>query len=243
MTKRRPNIHFNKKFLEVQEPFLKKVLARRRQPCILEVSGRDDLLVLLEKEFPEAEVKQYQDGKIEENETFDYIVASGLKYLPDDVHTDKLFRELIARLKPGGVLSVRLCGFPGYYGLVMLGTVIRTLSKGKPAAETAGIAEAVMAELPASHPAFEFKQEALEELVELSAAIHHVDNLFTVSKVLAAVSRWGGHFIQWVSPQLYTPLGEMERLNTLPEPQRSIAAEWVNASPSEHYFLVGKRDG
>lgn len=228
--------------------FMLPVLSRRRPTLSIpkrigEVSGRKNLFVLLEKEFPEAEVTQYQDGKIGEKETFDYIVASGLKYLPDDSFTDKRFRELIARLKPGGVISVRLCGFSGYYGLVMLGTVIRTFSKGKPAVETAEIAEAVTAELPPSHPAFEFKREALAELPELSASIDHVDKLFTVSKLLAAVSRWGGDFIQWVSPQLYSPLREMGRLNTLPEPRRSITAEWVNASPPEHYFLVGKRGG
>jgi hypothetical protein len=204
---------------------------------ILEVSGRDDLFELLEKEFPEAEVTQDQDG------AFDYIVASGLKYLPDDSHIDQRFRELIGRLRPGGVISVRLCGFCGYYGPVMAGAVIRMFSRGKPAAETAAIAQAVMAELPSSHPLFEFKGEALEELPELSASIDHVDKLFTVSKLLAAVSRWGGEFLQWVSPRLYSPLPSVEPLNTLPEPRCSIAAELVNASPPEHYFLVGKRSG
>ncbi len=228
--------------------FMLPVLSRRiptlSHPMrIWEVSGRHDLFVLLKKEFPEAEVRQCQDGKIGDNETFDYIVASGLKYLPDDGHTDQRFRELIGRLSPGGVISVRLCGFCGYYGPVMAGAVIRTFSKGKPAAETAEIAEAVMAELPSSHPAFEYKPGALEELLELFASIDHVEKLFTVSKLLAAVSRWGGEFIQWVSPRLYSPLPVIEPLNTLPEPRRSITAELVNASPPEHYFLVGKRSG
>ena len=239
---------------------------------ILEAAGRNDLFELLKKEFPGANVgfetlsskkedpgaqccaKRVGRRPILEKGIFDYIAAVGLTYLPCDEGTDQLFRDLIACLKPGGVMSVHVCSFSGYYGAVMLGAVIRQLSRGKSQVDTIKIARAVIRELPETHPAFAneiFKprdETAVKELLDLSAAIDHVDKLFTVSKLQESIPRWGGRFLQWVLPELYDltqyfkSLEEsiIRRLHGLPDQKRAAAAELLTASPSEHYFLIQK---
>lgn len=225
---------------------------------LLEAGGRDDLFELLKKELPKAEVMQRKEGVPLEKGTFDYITVVGLKYLPCSEGTDRLFRELIALLKPGGVISAHVCGFSGYYGAVMLGDIIRRLSRGRKTDATIKIARALIRELPETHPAFlceiinPHDETAVKELLALSEAIDHVDKLFTVSKLMEAIPRWGGRFLRWVFPPIYDPTSRFESwfesnergviqvLNTLPEPRRSIAAELLTASPSEHYFLVQK---
>lgn len=221
---------------------------------ILEAAGRDDLFKLLQKEFPAAVVEQRKQGQPVAEGVFDYITAAGIKYLACTEETHRLFRELTAGLKPGGIISTRVCGFSGYYGLVMLGAVIRRLSRGKNPAETLKIAEAVTREIPTTHPAFDSGQlnprekTTLKELLEISAAVPHLDNLFTVSKLLDTIPRWGGRFTRWAFPRQYDPGSTFEsgdpiisrRLNTLPEPGRSAVTELITAFPPEHYFLMRK---
>ncbi|MCP5105798.1 MAG: class I SAM-dependent methyltransferase, partial [bacterium] len=217
---------------------------------ILEASGREGLLSLLKKEFPEAAVESRREGKPAGNRTFDYIVASGLKYLPDSDRTDRLFRELIRRLKPRGKIAARVCGFPGYQGLVMLGSIISRLSQGKSPGYTLKIGEAVIARLPAGHPVFRVgdgeleafvqrlksrDEQAFKELLELSGSIGNVDRLFTVSRLMVAVERWGGHFARWVLPRIYEPSSPekiLRRLESLPPPRRSIVSSLLTASPA-----------
>lgn len=229
---------------------------------VLEAGGRDDLYELLKREFPEAEIVRQKEGRPADKDLFDYIAAVGLKYLPCGEETDRLFRELAALLKPGGVMSVHVCGFSGYYGAVMLGAVIRRLSHGQNPGLAVKIARAVIRQLPGNHPAFACEilkhrdETAVKELLELSEAIDDVDKLYTVSKLMAAVPRWmgrgRGRFLRWVFPPLYEPTsrfescfasderGMLSRLDALPEPRRSIAAELLTASPTDHYFLVQK---
>ncbi len=222
---------------------------------ILEISGRGDLFSLLKKEFPKADIKQIDiEARLTENtvkkfdeiEPFDYIAAAGLKYIRCDSH--RLFRQLLDLLKPGGVISAVVLGFSGYYGLAMLASVIRKLTGGRNLKEIISIAQAVIAQLPPSHPAFEQEtfmerlmacdEEAFKELLTLSE-----DKLYTVSRLLESIPQWGGKFIGWAFPLLYNPSQEIDdpeiiqHLNDLPEPRRSISAELVNASPPEHYFL------
>lgn len=221
---------------------------------ILEVSGRSDLFTLLNEEFPHARVEQLQEQKIDgqKGEKFDYITAAGFKYIPFDSQNETLFPRLLAELKPGGVISAALCGFSGYYGLVMLGTVIKTLAQNKNIKEGLKIAEAVLNELPPSHPVFETGREcflerlkshdetAFKDLMTLTGSIGHIDALYSVSKLMEAIPRWGGQFIRWVFPDTYVPPSTLTRLTGLPEPRRSITAELVTASPPVHYFLFGK---
>lgn len=229
---------------------------------VLEIGGRDDLFELLKKEFPEAEVVRQKEGRPADKGLFDYIAAAGIKYLPCGEETDRLFRELAALLKPGGVMAAHVCSFSGYYGAVMLGAIIRRLSRGQNPVDTAKIARAVIRELPETHPAFAREnlkprdETAVKELLDLSAAIDHVDKLYTVSKLMDAIPRWmgrgRGRFLRWVFPPLYDPIsrfeswfesngrGMLRRLDALPEPRRSIAAELLTASPPGHYFLVQK---
>ncbi len=221
---------------------------------ILEASGRADLFALLEEEFPHARVEQLQEQKIDgqKGEPFDYIAAAGFKYIPCDRENETLFSQLLARLKPGGVISAAVCGFSGYYGLVMLGSIVETLSRDKTAGEGVKIAEAVLRELPPTHPVFETGQEdflqrlksgdetAFEDLMTLTRSIPHIDGLYSVSTLMEAIPRWGGQFIRWVSPPSYDPSSTLERINDLPEPRRSIVFELVTASPPDHYFLLGK---
>lgn len=231
---------------------------------VLEAGGRDDLFERLKREFPEAEVMRQKEGlqAPAAEGVFNYINAAGIKYLSCGEKTDRLFRELAVLLKPGGVMSAHVCSFSGYYGAVMLGDIIRRLSRGQNPVDTVKIARAVIRELPETHPAFSCEslkprdETAVKELLDLSEAIDHVDKLYTVSKLMDAIPRWmgqgRGRFLRWVFPPLYDPTSPFEswfesigpgmprRLNALPEPRRSIAAELLTASPPGHYFLVQK---
>lgn len=221
---------------------------------ILEAGGRADLFALLKNEFPHARVEQLPEPKIEEfkGEKFDYIAAAGFKYILCDSKSETRFPQLLAMLKPGGVISAAVCGFSGYYGLVMLGSIVKTLSRDKNVKEGVKIAEAVLNELPSTHPVFETGQEdflqrlkssdetAFEDLMTLTGSFPHIDGLFSVSTLFEAIPRWGGQFIRWVVPAAYSPPSTLEKISNLPEPRRSITAELVTASPPDHYFLLGK---
>jgi len=196
----------------------------------------------------------FSDSLLDEQngETFDYIAAAGFKYIPYDRTGDSLFPQLLALLKPGGVIAAAVCGFSGYYGLVMLGSIVETLSRDKEIREGVRIAEAVLNELPSTHPVFETGNEvflqrlksrdetAFKDLMTLAGSIGHIDRLFSVSKLMESIPRWGGRFIRWVFPNAYDPPSHLGRLTDLPEPRRSITAELVAASPPEHYFLFGR---
>jgi hypothetical protein len=225
---------------------------------VLEAAGRDDLFERLKKEFPEAEVLQQKEGQAEADGFFDYINAAGIKYPGCGEETDQLFKGLLSRLTPAGVMSAHVCGFSGYYGLVMLGAGIRRLSRGENQEETLKIARAIIDQLPQNHPAFSGEilkcrdEAALKELLELSSAIDDVDKLFTVSKLMEAIPQWGGRFMRWVFPSLYEPTERftswfqpnehrmLRAIENLSEPRRSIACELLTASPSGHYFLAQK---
>ena len=243
--------------LTCRRDFVKTVIPGiiREGSRILEISGREDLFSLLKKEFPDADVEQMDiEARLTENavktsdeiESFDYIAAAGLKYIRCDSY--RLFRQLLDLLKPGGVISAVVPGFSGYYGVAMLASVIRKLTGDRDLKEIIPIARAVIAQLPPTHPAFEQErfmerlkdcdERAFKELLVISE-----DKLYTVSRLLESIPQWGGTFMGWAFPLLYNPSQEIDdpgiiqHLNDLPEPQRSAAAELVNASPPEHYFL------
>lgn len=230
----------------------------REDSRLLEISGREDLYALLKKEFPDTEVEQLDiKNLLTENtvkkpveiESFDYIAAAGIKYVRCD--SFRLFRELLNLLKPGGVISAVVLGFSGYHGLAMLSSIIQKLTWGRDLKETISIAEAVIAQLPPTHPAFEQEtfmerikardEKAFKELLTISE-----DKIYTVSRLMESIPQWGGKFIGWVFPRLYDPSQQMQmdnygteiihHLSALPEPRRSITTELVNASPPEHYF-------
>lgn len=219
---------------------------------ILEAGGRDDLFSLLKQEFRGTEIVRntLQEEENEEEKKFDYIVALGKKYIPCDTESENPYPRLLARLKPGGILAGAVCGFSGYYGLLMLGSVIETLSKNKALKESLEITEAVITQLPPNHPVLETGREdfvrrlktgdetAFNDLMDLTRSIRHIDRLFTVSKLFDAFPRWGGRFYRWVFPENYAPSTLVDPFRDLPEPRRAVVAECISASPPDHYFLL-----
>ena len=175
---------------------------------ILEVGGRNDLFNLLKQEFHQIGIEQNirQEIKTGENMKFDYIVAVGMKYIPCDKESENPFKRLLSQLKPGGVIIGAVYSFSGYYGLLMLGSIIETISRNKPIDQCLQITRTVIEQLPQNHPFFENSHEevirhlkagdesAFNELMLLTRSIKHIDRLFTVSKLLDAIPGWGGRF-------------------------------------------------
>ena len=149
-------------------------------------------------------------------ETFDYIAVKGLKYIGCD--SFRLFPQLLNLLKPEGVISAVVLGFSGYYGLAMLGTIIQKPSWGRDLKEAISIAKVVIAQFPHTHPAF--KQETLMESLKSrdEKAFNELltiskDKIYTVSRLMESIPKWGGMFLGWVFPRIYDPSQQMETDN------------------------------
>ncbi|UCH94326.1 MAG: hypothetical protein JSV88_29215 [Candidatus Aminicenantes bacterium] len=230
---------------------------------ILYVGENEEILHLMESQFPEAVVQRLAiDSLISEDHkqgpgAFDYIAAAGLKSAAPDICP--LLSRLISLLKPGGVIASGVYGYAGYYGLDMLGTIVKHFAAdiknihGKNFPKIKRITASVIHQLPKNHPAFHRKAfmerlskgepAALKELVNIST-----DKIFTVSRLLECIEQCGGQFIDWVIPKFYDPAQYVEKkevaekLEKLKEPQRWQVAELVNASPPDHYFFLGRED-
>ncbi|MCP5053314.1 MAG: hypothetical protein GY940_39485, partial [bacterium] len=191
-------------------------------------------------------------------ERYDYIVATGCK--THDAGLLSFMPRLQSLLKPGGVAAAAVYGYAGYYGLDMLGTIVRKFSRtlknipdNKRFAKTVKITKSVMSQLPGSHPAYRQKEfmdrlekgdkKSVKELIAISG-----DTVFAVSELLESIRHCGGSFVDWVFPQWYNPARRVEeksvveQLSGLPAPQRWEVAELVNSRPLEHYFFMGKAD-
>ena len=228
---------------------------------ILYIGGVGEGHSLLERQFPEAAVTRGDAETVITGEysaaTFDYITAPGLGTGGFDI--PQLFTRLLSLLKPGGIISAGVYGYAGYYGLDMVGRIIRNFAGGlsdlsdkKNLSRLIRIVKAVISQLPSNHPALQRKafikclekgdKNTVKELINLSK-----DKIFTVLQLLECIEGSGGRLAGWVFPGCYRPAHYVERetaekLETLPEPQRWKAAELINASPAEHYFFMGKKD-
>lgn len=231
---------------------------------ILYVGENEEILHLLESQFPEAVVQRLDIDTVisdqqQESGVFDYIAAAGIKSAAADVDIYQLLKRLISLLKPGGVISGGVYGYTGYYGLDMLSTIVKHFAAdiknidGKNFAKMKKIMGSVIEQLPKNHPAYHRKtfmerlargdKAAIRELVNISPG-----KIFTVSGLLECIKQNGGKFIDWVVPGFYDPAQYVdkkevtEKLEKLKEPQRWQVAELVNASPPEHYFFLGRED-
>ena len=231
---------------------------------ILYVGENEETLHLLESQFPGAVVQQLDiDALIsdhqQQSEAFDYVVASGIKSAAVDVDICRLLNRLISLLKPGGVIAGGVYGYAGYYGLEMLGTIVKHFASdiknidGKNFTKMEKIIGSVIHQLPKNHPAYHRKtfmerlgrgdKPTIKELVNISPG-----KIFTVSGLLECIEQNGGRFIDWVVPNFYDPARYVDKkeaaakLENLKEPRRWQVAELVNASPPEHYFFLGRED-
>jgi hypothetical protein len=231
---------------------------------ILYVGEKEPMFHLLESQFPDAVVQRLDIDTVisdrqQKSEAFDYIAAAGIKSAAVDVDICQLLSRLISLLKPGGVIAGGVYGYAGYYGLDMLGTIVKHFSvdikniDGKNFARMKRIISTVIDQLPENHPAYHRKtfmeclgsgdKHAIKELVNISPG-----KIFTVSRLLECIEQNGGRFIDWVLPKFYDPVQFVdkkevaEKLEKLKEPQRWQIAELVNASPPEHYFFLGRED-
>ncbi len=228
---------------------------------ILTIGGVGDIKSILETQFPEAVVRQAGiDDFFADDfslEPCHYIVALGLKSVNRDIH--QWLPRLLSFLTPGGVIAAGVYGYAGYYGLNMLSTIIKNFTADidditgqQNFPRVLKVAKAVMAQLPANHPAR--KQEAFmgrlekgdknafRELISLSA-----HKIFTVTRLLECIDACGARLVNWVYPGYYQPArcvedtGIAEKLKALPEPRCWQVAELIGAWPPEHYFFVGKK--
>jgi len=195
----------------------------------------------------------------QESEAFDYIAAAGIKSAAVDVDICRLLNRLISLLKPGGIIAGGVYGYAGYYGLDMLGTIVKHFSAdiknidGKNFTKMKKIIGSVIQQLPKDHPAYHRKtfmerlgrgdKPTIKELLNISPG-----KIFTVSGLLECIEENGGRFIDWVVPNFYDPAGYVDKkeaaakLENLKESRRWQVAELVNASPPEHYFFLGRED-
>ncbi len=231
---------------------------------ILYVGEKEAMFHLLESQFPGAVVQRLDFDTIithrqQESGTFDYIAAAGIKSADGNADICRLLKRLISLLKPGGVIAGGVYGYAGYYGLDMLGTIVKHFSAGikdiagKNFTRMKRIIGSVIDQLPKNHPAYHRKtfmerldrgdKSTITELVNISPG-----KIFTVSRLLECIEQNGGRFIDWVVPGFYHPARYVEKkevvekLEKLKEPQRWQVAELVNASPPEHYFFLGRED-
>jgi hypothetical protein len=231
---------------------------------ILYVGENEETLHLLESQFPEAIVQRLDINTVisdrhGETGVFDYIAAVEIKSAAVDVDICRLLNRLISLLKPGGVIAGGVYGYAGYYGLEMLGTIVKHLASdiknidGKNFTKMKKIIGSVIHQLPKNHPAYHRKtfmerlsrgdKPTIKELVNISPG-----KIFTVSGLLECIEQNGGRFIDWVVPKFYDPAQYVdkkevaEKLEKLKEPQRWQVAELVNASPPAHYFFMGRED-
>jgi hypothetical protein len=229
---------------------------------ILYVGEKETIFHLLESQFPEAVVQKLDIDTVishrqQKSGTFDYIAAVGIKSAAVD--TCRLLNRLISLLKPGGVIAGGVYGYAGYYGLDMLGTIVKHFAadikniEGKNISKMKRIVSSVIDQLPKTHPAYHRKtfmerlgrgdKPTIKELVNISPG-----KIFTVSRLLECIEQNGGRFIDWVVPKFYDPAQYVDKkevtakLEKLKEPQRWQVAELVNASPPEHYFFLGRED-
>ncbi|MCP5046488.1 MAG: hypothetical protein GY940_04900, partial [bacterium] len=195
----------------------------------------------LQEQFPGTFVRQLDTGTDlaaageGDGETFDYIMAAGLTFSQYDVA--QLFIKLLSLLKPGGVIAAAVYGYAGYYGLNMLGAIVKKFAAGmnlknspgnKDFAKVRRIVKAVIQQLPSNHPAFK-RKEFIEDLKSgdkkvLTQLLGLSDNkIFTVSQLLECIETIDGRFMDWVIPKFYDPAQYIEtgeitgKLTTLPD--------------------------
>jgi hypothetical protein len=229
---------------------------------ILYVGENEKTFHLLESQFPEAVIQRLDIDTVishrrRESEAFDYIAAAGIKSAAVDIR--RLLNRLISWLKPGGIIACGVYGYAGYYGLDMLGTIVKHFTgdikniDGKNFTKMKKIIGSVIEQLPKNHPAYHRKifmerlgrgdKPTIKELLRMSPG-----QIFSVSRLLECIEENGGRFIDWVIPRFYDPVRYVEtkevadKLEELKEPQRWQVAELVNASPPEHYFFLGRED-
>jgi hypothetical protein len=231
---------------------------------ILYVGENEAIFNLLESQFPDAVLQRLDIDMVisdrqSESRAFDYIAAAGIKSAAVDVDICRLLNRLISWLRPGGVIVGSVYGYAGYYGLDMLGTIVKYFSAGikdidgKNFPRMKKIVSSVLGQLPGNHPAYRretFMERltrgdrlAIKELLNLSSG-----KIFTVTRLLEGIEQNGGRFIDWVVPGFYDPARFVEKkevaekLRKLKEPRSWQVAELINASPPEHYFFIGKED-
>ncbi|NIM16094.1 MAG: hypothetical protein GTO45_29175 [Candidatus Aminicenantes bacterium] len=246
---------------DVVNPLLFPFQTTWKDKRILNIGGAAETLPVLEEQFPEAVVQQSDIEAVLADDfsaaPCDYIVALGLKSSNCDFH--QWMTRLLSSLTPGGAIAAGVYGYAGYYGLNMLSTIIKNfsadiddISHQKNFSRVMKVAKAVIAQLPASHPARKQKafmerlekgdKNAFRQLIYLSA-----DKIFTVSRLLDSIDACGGGLVDWVFPGYYNPAryvedtGTAEKLKALPEPWCWQVAELVGAWPPEHYFFVSKK--
>ncbi|MCP4156074.1 MAG: hypothetical protein GY757_50610 [bacterium] len=210
--------------------------------------GERRAFFLLRKNFPGAEVVRLDPGREIEDASvgvFDYIVVPDGRAMCREPGI--LYGALTKRLKPHGILAGDVYGYCGHFGAALLSSIIGRLGGANLRGSNGRVVnfdliEAILGELPGNHPAFDNKEfiqglknrdeRVLNELLDIST-----DNIYTVSKLMAEIPRWGGLFKGWVHPGLYE--ADFGFIKELPEPRRSIVSELVTASPPVHYFLMG----
>jgi len=218
----------------------------------------------LQEQFPESAVVRKVAGQIlapaEEHtaDGYEYIHAAGIGKTGVDIPS--ILTTLVSLLKPGGAAACGVNGYAGYYGLSMLGTIIKhmaadmeDLENPKNFAKLKRLTQTVIQRLPSNHPAFHRRgfmerlqkgeQTAIRELTAFTP-----QNIFTVKQLMQRLQKMGGSFMGWVIPSLYNPTRYVEKentkdqLNAFHEPESWEIAEMVNGTPPEHYFFMGKGD-
>jgi hypothetical protein len=165
-----PLENLNIEYLTALKDFVQPVLfpfkINWKDQRILYVGDNEKILHLMESQFPEAVVQRLDldtviSDRQQGSESFDYITAAGIKSTA--VNINQVLGRLISLLKPGGMIACGVYGYAGYYGLDMLGTIVKHFSAdiknidGKNFTKMKKIIGSVINQLPNNHPAYHRK--------------------------------------------------------------------------------------
>ncbi len=178
---------------------------------------------------------------------FDYILSVGvLHHLSDPLAG---LQALAGVLAPDGGMALMLYGEYGLAWVKHLQKLLSDICGDRPIAEQISIAQAILRNLPESHPSepAQWLPASLpgneSNLVDL--LLHPQNRSYSVEQVFDLVSEAGLSFIQFeylaaYEPDTYVGSADLQDIwRALPDERRAVAAELLHGRLMQHLFFAG----